>query len=417
MNFSRRDFGKMALGAIPAAAAISSGLAVNPTRLFAADKPNSFINGVQVGVITYSFGRMPDQSAEATLGYITGAGVSACELMNGPCWDYAYKATGFTPPNAGRGGFRGGAGAGGGRGPASQAAADPGPAVPGQPSWNGKACPANSFGPGRAAGPVGAGTPAGAAGPAAGPGGTPAASGPGGAGGFGGGGAQATPDQIAARQAAQDALRKWQLGVSMDVFKDLRKMYNDAGVSIYAVKILDVNADDELLDKQFQIGKTLGASHLTAELVAPSETSKATLKKVGDAALRNGMFAGYHTHLQGRIDAFDEAFAASAGNKANIDFGHYVAAGQVGGTPMDFLNKFHDRIASFHLKDRTLPEHCSLNLAWGTGDTPIKEILKLVQKNKWSTIATIELEYQVPEGSDDVKEVAKCLAYCRAALA
>jgi sugar phosphate isomerase/epimerase len=409
MNYSRRDFGKIALGAIPVATAVASGLALNPTRLFAADKPNSYINGVQVGVITYSFGRMPDQSAEATLGYITGGGLSACEMMNGPCWDYAYKRTNFTPPSNGRGGFGGGGrGFGGGQPPA-----DPGPAVPGQPSWQGKACPA-----GRGPGPGGPGGPgaAAAAGAPGGPGGPGAAGGPGG----GGGQAQMTPDQIAARQAAQkasqDAIRAWQLGVSLDVFKDLKKMYNDAGVSIYAVKILEVNADDDVLDKQFQIGKTLGATHLTAELVAPSATSTATLKKVGDAALRNGMFAAYHTHLQGRMDAFDEAFAASAGNKANIDFGHYVAAGEVGGTPMDFLNKFHDKVASFHLKDRTTPDHCSLNLAWGTGDTPIKEILRLVQKNKWPIPATIELEYQVPAGSDDVKEVAKCLAYCRAAL-
>lgn len=222
-----------------------------------------------------------------------------------------------------------------------------------------------------------------------------------------------TPEQ----QAAQAELHKFQKDVSLDIFKDLRKMYNDAGVSIYAVKILDVNADDEMLDKQFQIGKTLGATHLTAELPAHSDTSTATLKKVGDAALRNGMHAAYHTHLQGSIDAFEEAFAASAGNWSNVDFGHYVAAGEKGGTPMDFLNRFHDRIGSFHLKDRTLPEHCSLNLAWGKGETPIKQILQLVKKNKWPIPATIELEYQIPQDSDAVKEVAKCLAYCREALA
>jgi sugar phosphate isomerase/epimerase len=380
MKYSRRDFGKLALGGIPVASAILA----DPRRFFAAEKPNSKINGVQIGVITYSFGRMPDQSAEATLGYITGAGLSACELMNGPCWDYAYKKTGFTPP------ARGGRGPGAfGRGPGgrgAQAAAEPGPAVPGQPSWGGKACPAGAEGrgPGRPGGPGGPG-----------------------------GRAPLTPEQ----QAAADELKKWQLGVSLDVFKDLKKMYNDAGVSIYAVKILEVNADDDLLDKQFQIGKTLGATHLTAELPAHSDTSTATLKKVGDAAARNGMLAAYHTHLQGRMDAFDEAFAASKGNAANIDFGHYVAAGEIGGTPMDFLNKFHSRVASFHLKDRTLPQHCSLNLAWGTGDTPIKQILQLVEKNKWPIPATIELEYEIPEGSDAVKETAKCLAYCRSALA
>ena len=81
---------------------------------------------------------------------------------------------------------------------------------------------------------------------------------------------------------------------------------------------------------------------------------------------------------------------------ANVDLGHWVAAGNVGGTPMQFLEKYHDRISSFHLKDRTLPQNCSLNLPWGTGETPIKEILQLVKKNKWKIPASIELEYNVP---------------------
>lgn len=383
MNCSRRDFGKLALGAIPAASAIASGLVVNPTQLLAADKPNSYINGVQIGVITYSYGRMPDQSAEATLKYIVDSNISACELMDGPTWAYAREKTGFTggqvpfmmPPGMGPGRGRGGPGGPGGETQASSTT---------PPSWNGQACPAGR-----------------------GPGGPPP--------GFGGRGqTQMTPEE---RQAAIDELANWKKGLSMDVFKDLQRMYSDAGVSIYAVKILDVNSTDEELDMQFTIGKTLGATHLTAELPAHSDTSTATLKKVGDAALRHGMFAAYHTHGQGSMTAFDEAFRASAGNKSNVDFGHFVAAGDMGGTPMDFLNKFHDRIASFHLKDRTLPQHCALNLRWGAGETPIKQILKLVQRNKWPIPATIELEYQIPEGSDSVKEVRKCRDYCEAALA
>jgi sugar phosphate isomerase/epimerase len=44
----------------------------------------------------------------------------------------------------------------------------------------------------------------------------------------------------------------------------------------------------------------------------------------------------------------------SKANRANVDLGHYVAAG---GDPVEFLNRFHDRIASVHLKDRTTPAH------------------------------------------------------------
>ena len=40
-----------------------------------------------------------------------------------------------------------------------------------------------------------------------------------------------------------------------------------------------------------------------------------------------------------------------------------------------------------------------------------------MRKNKYKFPASVELEYSVPEGSDAVKEVRKCVDYCRAALA
>jgi sugar phosphate isomerase/epimerase len=170
---------------------------------------------------------------------------------------------------------------------------------------------------------------------------------------------------------------------------------------------------DEEFEYIFNVAEALGCTHTTLELL----TDPVQLKRVGDFAMKKKVYAAYHTHLQGSMTAFDQAFAASKGNMANVDFGHFVAAGNVGGTPMQFLQKFHDRTASFHLKDRTTPEHCALNLPWGTGETPIKEVLQMVSKNKWKMPASIELEYDVPEGSDAVKEVRKCVEYCQAALA
>ncbi|PYQ96122.1 MAG: xylose isomerase, partial [Acidobacteria bacterium] len=46
-----------------------------------------------------------------------------------------------------------------------------------------------------------------------------------------------------------------------------------------------------------------------------------------------------------------------------------------------------------------------------------KQILQTVKKNRWTMPASIELEYEVPQGSDAVKEVARCLQFCRDALA
>jgi sugar phosphate isomerase/epimerase len=189
-------------------------------------------------------------------------------------------------------------------------------------------------------------------------------------------------------------------------------MYNDAGVTIYATKMLNAGMSDEEFEYVFNVAEALGATHTTLELL----TDDAQLKRVGDFAMKRKVYAAYHTHTQGGMTAFDKAFALSPGNMANVDFGHWVAAGNPGGTPMQFLEKHHGRISSFHLKDRTTPEHCALNLPWGTGETPIREILQLVKKNKWNIPASIELEYAVPDGSDAVAETRKCVEYCRAAL-
>ena len=379
MSYTRREFGQLALAGLPATLLGARGITLGA---LAQAKPNSLIEGVQIGTITYSYRSMPDQSAEATLKYIVDSGISAIELMGGPAESFAGA------PSSGRGGGPGGGRGPGGRGRGAEgpggapAAGDEPPALKGM--WNGQPCALPNEG---------------------GPGG-------GGGGRRGGGRGEQTPEQLAAQEEAAQKLKAWRTSVSMDPFKKLRKMYNDAGVTIYAWKQLSPTMSNEEFEYIFNVAEALGCTHTTLEL----PTDAAQLKRIGDFAMKKKIYAAYHTHAQGSMTAFDQAFALSKGNKANVDFGHWVAAGNVGGTPMQFLEKFHDRTASFHLKDRTTPKNCSLNLAWGTGETPIKEILQLVKKNKWKIPGSVELEYDIPEGSDAVAEVRKCVDYCRSAL-
>jgi sugar phosphate isomerase/epimerase len=386
MAYTRREFGRLALAGLPAAALLGRGDSFfGPSSLLGAAarqaKPNSLIEGVQIGTITYSYRDMPDQSAEAVLKYVLDSGISAIELMGGPAESFA-----GAPASPGRGGGPGGGGRG--RGRRGEGAPD---APPPQfnSSWNGQPCNAA-------------------------PRGDAPQQGRGGRGGGRGRGEQ-TPEERAAQEEQAAKLKAWRTSVSMDKFKALRKMYNDAGVTIYAWKQLNPNMSDEEYEYIFNVAEALGCTHTTLELPT-GDNADAILKRIGDFAARKKIYAAYHTHLQGSMTAFDKAFAISPGNMANVDVGHWVAAGNIGGTPMDFLQKYHDRISSFHLKDRTTPEKCALNLPFGTGQTPIKEILQLVKKNKWKFPASIEMEYQVPEGSTPVAEVRKCVDYCRKAL-
>ncbi len=97
----------------------------------------------------------------------------------------------------------------------------------------------------------------------------------------------------------------------------------------------------------------------------------------------------------------------------NFDVGPYFA-GTKGLSPIPVIEKYHDRMVSLHLKDRTAEGG---NLPWGQGKTPLREILQLMRKEKWTFPADIELEYKVPQGSDPVAEVGKCVQFCKEALA
>ena len=134
MTITRRDFGRLAATALPAASLLA--------------KPNSTFNEVQIGTITYSFRALPG-SAEETLKYCLECGISGIELMSNVAESYA-----GSPAPAARGG----------RGPM-------------------------------------------------------------------------TPEQQEARRKAVDAVKQWRLSVPMDKYKAFRKLYEDAGVQIYAFKL------------------------------------------------------------------------------------------------------------------------------------------------------------------------------------
>src|ERR1700690_4304858 len=102
MNFTRRDFGKLALAAVPA------------TSLLAA-KPDSKWDGVQVGInAPYSFTRMSG-TADKIIEYMTQLNLSAAELRLQPVEAYLNAPGVYASANDAPG--RGGAPAGGGAAP------------------------------------------------------------------------------------------------------------------------------------------------------------------------------------------------------------------------------------------------------------------------------------------------------------
>ena len=227
---------------------------------------------------------------------------------------------------------------------------------------------------------------------------------------------QLTDEQKAQMAAYTNEVAEWRATVSMDKFKEIKKMYNKAGVDIYAFKpnALGAKNTDAEVEYALKAAKALGARSVTIEL----PTDPAQSKRLGDLAAKYKVYIGYHTHTQATDTAWDTALGQSPYNSMNLDCGHYIAAGgnNTKETLLALIEAKHDRITSMHIKDRKTRANGNTNMPWGEGDTPLKEILTLLKEKKYKIPASIELEYAIPAGSDAVKETQKCLAYAKNAL-
>jgi len=214
----------------------------------------------------------------------------------------------------------------------------------------------------------------------------------------------------AAREAYAEAARVWRLSAPMDRFKALRKMYEDAGVRIDILKLGEPNWSDEEIDYAFNAAKAVGARGISFEI------SNEAAERMGPFATKHEMYVGMHNHTQVADEgfSFDVPLSYSPYNMLNLDIGHYVAG--LGTSPVPVIRQYHDRITHLHIKDRKSAENGGDNVPWGEGDTPIGEVLRLLQKEEYPITAMIELEYPIPEGSDVLTEMAKCVDFCRDAL-
>jgi sugar phosphate isomerase/epimerase len=214
-----------------------------------------------------------------------------------------------------------------------------------------------------------------------------------------------------ARKKARDDARKFRLDTPLSHFHAIGDKFKAAGIDLYAYNysFRDDYTDAEI-ERGFDMAKALGAKVITAS------SNQNTTPRIDAAAKKHKMRVGLHNHS--RVDPnewataadFEKAMAASSEYICvNLDIGHFTAANQ---DAVAFLDRHHDRIVTLHIKDRKRNE--GDNVPFGQGDTPIKEVLALLARNKWPIPANVEYEYK---GEDTVAEVGRCVQYCKQALA
>jgi sugar phosphate isomerase/epimerase len=229
--------------------------------------------------------------------------------------------------------------------------------------------------------------------------------------GRGGGGRRGGPPSPEQLKARED-LRTWRVQTPIDHFRDVKKKFAAAGISIYAFNYsFSDGFSDQEIDRGFDMARALGAEIITASTTLP------VARRVAPFAEKHKMVVSMHGHSNitdpkefATPESFAAAMAMSRLFKINLDIGHFVAANY---DPIAYIKEHHQDITNLHLKDRK--KNQGDNTPWGQGDTPIREVLQLLKKERWPLRAFIEYEYK--GAGSPIEEVKKCYAYAKEALA
>jgi sugar phosphate isomerase/epimerase len=208
---------------------------------------------------------------------------------------------------------------------------------------------------------------------------------------------------------------EWRLGTPLSFFKEARKKFDAAGISLSAWGyIFRPELTDEMIERGFQMAQALGVDCIT------TSTKLHMVPRIDKYAQKYKIKVGYHNHdVTSDPEEFSTAESFERGLKGtspyamiNLDIGHFTAANE---DPVAFMKEHHAKIVMLHIKDRK--KNHGKDFYFGQGDTPIGPALRLVRDNHWKMPANIEYEYdKYYQGLDTVTEVKKCYAYCRKEL-
>lgn len=361
-RWTRREFGKAALAGLPLAVFAESGAAQEKRR-----RPNSIVAGVRIGVISSSFVGL---AASEIIPAMLKLGLSEVELQPNHA-----EALAGAPINA------------------------PPPTTSSASALNAEGLLARC-----ANLPMVVTPPLSTA-----------------AGARGGRGA-ATPEQ----QAAQERLRAWRATTTPATWKGVRKQFDEAGIDLrilwYSLGFQGAETSDEDIDYAFRMAQGLGVKVMSGSSTIPIAS------RIARAAEKYRMLWGGHT--QDNVndsdqfvtpETYETLLSMSPHFRVNLDVGYFTAAGF---DSVAFITKHHDRISDIHLKDKkrarslggAVTNNALNNFPWGQGDTPIREVLQLLKKNKYDIPVQIEYEYGCRTTADAVTEVGRCYAYVRNCL-
>jgi sugar phosphate isomerase/epimerase len=219
-------------------------------------------------------------------------------------------------------------------------------------------------------------------------------------------------EEIALQKQNREDLRKWRIETPADYYQAVRAKFDAAGIVIFAYTInYNDQFTDEEIDATFRQAKSLGTG------IIATSTTLSVAKRIAPFADRHGLLVAVHGHSNlkdpnqlASPESFAKALAMSKQFRVNLDIGHFTAANF---DAVQYIRENHENITHLHIKDRH--KNDGTNEQFGEGDTPIKDVLTLLKKERYPLRAFVEYEYRGLRSSQE--EVKRCMDYMRAALA
>lgn len=212
-------------------------------------------------------------------------------------------------------------------------------------------------------------------------------------------------------EKSRAAVREWRLKTPLDTFVNIRKKFDAAGLNLFSyVMTFDLDFTDEEIDAVF---KQMQALKVVCFCTNQSRVDVGT--RLVPYAEKYKIKPSWHTHAMiddpnevATPDSVEKLLALSKYFAVNLDIGHFTAGNQ---DAVAFIKKHHERITHIHVKDRKRNQ--GPNVAWGTGDTPIKECLTLIRDNKYPIYCIDEREFRGPGIGTPIEETRKNLDFMK----
>lgn len=209
----------------------------------------------------------------------------------------------------------------------------------------------------------------------------------------------------------RDLIRRWRLGVPIDLYVDVGRRFRNAGIELNALnqRYFDDFTDEEI-DRTFDQAKALGTDLISAVAPVPTlERMNTVFNRLDAFAQRRKMRVGIHNDIYFPDLASYEAVMKGKSDYTGFTFDMGFFA-HFGADPIAMLKRNASRIFNVHIKDM---KKGGGNTPFGTGDAPIVEVLRWIRDNNFKAPANIEEE---SSGSDHLQLVRLALEYCRKAL-